>query len=144
MHIRKLSVLTLLVVAQLMQGYIDFDACRNCPKPCPKVTIEELEGLSFGGSQAYERKKELLRAVGGNTRALSTQDLEEVLKIAKEQGDFEAHAEAYHRLRVEMGTEDGGKTIVIRLKELGLPILVTTVIAGALGAVCAHYFGPKK
>ena len=115
MRILKFSVLTLLAVAQLVLTHPE-NPCQHCPKPCAQAALD----------------------------GMSVQDLEETLKTAKDAGDFDTHAEAYHRLKVEMATEDGGKTVVIKLKELGLPILATTVIVGIFSAVCTHYLGPKK
>lgn len=140
MYMKKLCLCAMLAIAHLTVAHED--PCQRCPKPCPKATTEELDNLSFNANQSYARKKELLHAIGAQD--LSTKDLEEVLQMAKEQGDFETHAEAYHRIKIEVGTEDEGQTLVIKLKEIGFPVAVTAVLAAAVGAFCTHYFGPAK
>jgi hypothetical protein len=93
--------------------------------------------------ESYEDMKDLLRS-GGGKRKPTRDDLQDLLLGAKERGDFETHAEAYHRLKVELSTEDEGGTIVIKFKEHGIPVAVAAVVVGALSAGLTHYYHTQR
>lgn len=152
MQFKKLSLLTVLIISQSLVGHYNpymshvpkaKDPCRSCPTPCPKPALEELENIPSQAGQRYKRNKEILHEQDSKV-ILSLDDLQELKEAAKQEGDFETFAEAHHRIKVEVATEDEGQTVVIKLKELGLPVVVTAVVAAAFGAVCTHYFGSQK
>jgi hypothetical protein len=93
--------------------------------------------------ESYEDMKDLLRS-GGNKRKPTRDDLQDLLLDAKERGDFETHAEAYHRLKVELSTEDEGGTIVIKIKEHGIPMAITAAVVGTLAVGLTNYYHKQK
>lgn len=151
MQLKKMSMLALLVTIQCVSAhfnpYMNYvprakDPCRKCPTPCSKATTDELEGLPVDARQNYKRNKEILHAQE-STEKLSKDALLELKEIAKNEGDFETFAEAHHRLKIEVATEDDGATLVFRVKDLAIPVVGLTIVAGSLGALVNHYFSKK-
>jgi pyruvate-formate lyase-activating enzyme len=116
----KLSLFTLLLAAQGITAHENL--CKDCPKPCAQV-LEELKD--------YENKKEILFDVK-RKKELSKDDLKELLEVAKENNDFETHAEAYHRWKLEVATEDEGSTVVIKIKQMGVPVTLAALAGGGI------------
>lgn len=152
MHIRTFTICLLLMISQSVYSYYRpygpampkvKDPCSACPTPCPKASTEELENLSSEVTQRYKRNKDILHAQDSKEK-LSLDDLQELKEASKKMGDFETFAEAYHRIKLEVATEDAGNTLVFRVKDLALPAVGITIVAAALGGACTHYFGFKK
>lgn len=80
--------------------------------------------------QAYERKRTLLSE--SDKKALSQDDLKELMALAKDRNDFETHAQAYHRWKLEVATEDNGSTVVIKLKQMTIPVTLAALVGGGL------------
>lgn len=108
---------------------------------CAGAIFDDLSALPKRGgeSDAYEEKKDLLRS-GNGKRRFSSDDLKQLLDEAKDRGDFETHAQAYHRLKVEFSTEEEGGIVVIKIKEHGLPVAVTAVVIGTVSAILTRYY----
>ena len=123
--------------------------CRHCPEPC-RPNIEEIRDASEqpqNDRDSYEHKKQLLHAAlhKRTHSSLTEDDLHELMEKAKEQGDYDTHAQAFHvkTLKIEMDAEDGDGLVVFKLKDLHLSHMIVGVSMAAAAAVITHLIERK-
>jgi hypothetical protein len=109
----------------------------ECKQSCA-AKLEDLSLLPKENRDAYARAKQLFSG-DASGESMSLDDLTQALETAKENNDFETHAEAYHRLKVELSTEDDGDTVVLKLKELGIPVAITAGVV-SVAAYLLHTY----
>ncbi|MEX0849702.1 MAG: hypothetical protein WD055_05715 [Candidatus Dependentiae bacterium] len=136
MNMKKSNLFLLMVLLSPMGLVAQFCPEENCKQSCGrKASLEDLSSLPSENGNAYTRAKQLFSG-DDKQSSLSLEDLEQALATAKEKNDFETHAEAYHRLKVELSTEDEGSTIVLKVKKIGIPVAIITGVVG----VAAYLF----